>query len=85
MPNPPNLTIEPSKGLVLQRHELHGGRLRGDHHHDPQLPPPARRHARHARVGAEGIPAVDPVGAANEPPGREDNAEDHHDAGAKFN
>ena len=36
---------------LLQLHHVHGGELRGDDHHDPQLPPQAGGHPHHAHLG----------------------------------
>ena len=36
---------------LLQLHYVHGSELCGDHHHDPQLPPPEGSHPPHAGLG----------------------------------
>ena len=43
---------------LLQLHHVHGGQLRGHHHHGPQLPPQAGGHPRDARLGEVAVPAV---------------------------
>ena len=36
---------------IFQRHHVHGGSQRGDHHPHPQLPPQKDGHSRDAGVG----------------------------------
>ena len=42
---------QPADRNLLQLHHVHGGELRGDHHHDPQLPPPEAGHSSDAGLG----------------------------------
>ena len=51
--NTPSLLFSPAtqNRHVFQLHHVHGGLVCGDHDHDSQLPPSARRHSWYASVG----------------------------------
>ena len=50
---------------LLQLHHVHGGELRGDHHHGPQLSPQDGGHTQHARLGQESLPPVAALAASH--------------------
>ena len=76
----PVVTWCPCVRNLLQLHHVHGGEQRGDDHHGAQLPPPAQGDPRHARLGADGVPAVPPLAPHDVQTRQEDHQEDHHDA-----
>ena len=65
---------------LLQLHHVHGGELRGDHHHGPQLPPQAQGDTQHAGLGGDSVPPVPPLAPDDAEARQEDHQEDHHDA-----
>ena len=65
---------------LLQLHHVHGGQLRGDHHHGPQLSPQAQGDAQHARLGGHIVPPVPALAPHDAQAWQENHQEDHHDA-----
>ena len=68
---------------LLQLHHVHGGQLRGHHHHGPQLSPQVGGDPRDAGLGEAHLPAVGALASPHESAGRE-NYQENNPGGQHF-